>query len=180
MGTRSIGIRRQFFVLTLAVLVVLGAILPAMTAAAAPPPQPAQCCQGFWYVVKRGDSLSGIAIRFGTTVRAIKEANGIENVNLIYVGQRLWIPACRPAPPGPSCRLVHVVKRGETLSSIARMYGVSVKALMRANGIHDPNRIWVGQRLCIPNPLVIPSPLTECSPPCISEDGVSTCSGGAG
>jgi len=45
-----------------------------------------------YYVVQPGDTLSGIAWRYGTTVWAIANANGIWNVNLIYVGQRLVIP----------------------------------------------------------------------------------------
>jgi LysM repeat protein len=45
---------------------------------------------------------------------------------------------------------VHVVRSGETLASIARTYGVSASALARANGISNPDLIWVGQRLAIP------------------------------
>lgn len=52
---------------------------------------------------------------------------------------------------GGKCEAVHVVKRGDTLSKIARRYGSSVKALVRANpNIHNPNRIFVGQRICVP------------------------------
>ncbi|RLC91039.1 MAG: hypothetical protein DRI79_03935 [Chloroflexi bacterium] len=47
--------------------------------------------------------------------------------------------------------IVHIVRRGETLYSIARRYGVDVWALARANGITNPNRIYVGQRLIIPS-----------------------------
>ncbi|HIC92991.1 MAG TPA: LysM domain-containing protein, partial [Anaerolineae bacterium] len=47
---------------------------------------------------------------------------------------------------------VHVVRRGETLYSIARRYGTTVEALMRANGLSDPTRIYAGQRLIVPVP----------------------------
>jgi len=53
-----------------------------------PPPSP----RPTWYRVRPGDTLSGIAWRFGTTIWAIANANGIWNVNLIYAGQWLWIP----------------------------------------------------------------------------------------
>ena len=43
------------------------------------------------YTVKRGDTLSQIAAKYGTTVKAIAAENGIKNVNLIYVGQKLKI-----------------------------------------------------------------------------------------
>ncbi|MCK4315229.1 MAG: LysM peptidoglycan-binding domain-containing protein, partial [Anaerolineae bacterium] len=53
------------------------------------------------------------------------------------------------AAPSESCP-VHVVQRGETLYSIARRYGVDMWTIARANGITNPNRIYVGQRLAIP------------------------------
>lgn len=70
-----------------------------------PPPGQCQPGQGGTYTVVRGDTLGNIARRFGTTVQAIAQANGIVNVNLIYVGQRLNIPggtgSCPPTqPPG--------------------------------------------------------------------------------
>jgi LysM repeat protein len=52
-----------------------------------------------------------------------------------------------PSPQQPG---VHIVRRGETLNTIARMYGTTVNAIARANGIVNPNYIYVGQRLTIP------------------------------
>lgn len=52
----------------------------------------------------------------------------------------------------PPCVTWHVVQKCETLSHIAMRYGVSVSAIMAANGLTDPNFIWVGQKLCIPDP----------------------------
>jgi lipoprotein-anchoring transpeptidase ErfK/SrfK len=86
------------------------------------------------------------------------QANRLANPNRIEVGQRLVIPGCgatahapapAPAAPGAS-QVVHVVQPGETLSTIAARYRVSVAALVQANRLANPNRIEVGQRLVIP------------------------------
>lgn len=105
----------------------------------------------FIHVVKRGETLSRIARRYGVSVAAIVQANELRDPNRIVPGQML----CIPEPP-PTCQAIHVVRRGETLSAIARHYGVRVADIVRANGIHDPDRIFPGQRLCIP--YVVSSP----------------------
>ncbi len=109
------------------------------------------------HVVRRGETLSSIARRYGTTVSAIASANGIRNPSLIWVGQRLRIPGRSGGgssrgggTTSASSGGVHVVRRGETLSSIARRYGTTVSAIAAANGIRNPSLIWVGQRLRIP------------------------------
>jgi LysM repeat protein len=104
---------------------------------------------GCVHVVRRGETLSQIAWRYGTSVWAITQANGLRNPNYIWAGQRLCIPSCGGYVP-PPCGIVHVVRWGETLSSIARRYGTCVQALVQANGLWNPNYIWAGQRLRIP------------------------------
>ncbi|NUQ37935.1 MAG: LysM peptidoglycan-binding domain-containing protein [Caldilineales bacterium] len=108
-------------------------------AASTSPTQP-----GVWYTVKRGDTLSALARAYGVTTAAIADANQLANRNRILVGQRLWIPA-----PGTSGRW-HMVKRGETLSALARQYHSSVDWIVFANHLADPNRIRTGQKLYIP------------------------------
>jgi len=56
---------------------------------------------GFWYTVNYGDTLSGIAWRYGTTIWAILSANNLSSANRILVGQKLWIPSGYPPPPSP-------------------------------------------------------------------------------
>ncbi len=115
------------------------------------------------YTVQPGDTLTRIATRFGTTVGAIVEANGLTNPNLIYVGQVLIIPAGASVPsPGQ----VHIVQPGETLYRIALRYGTTVERLMALNGLNNPSRIFVGQVLRIPEeapgaPTAWPSPFVE-------------------
>ena len=99
------------------------------------------------YTVQPGDTLTRIAARFGTTVEALAAANGLVNPHLIYVGQVLMIPTVAPSPrPGR----IHVVQPGETLFRIAVRYGTTVDRLMARNGLSNPQRIFVGQVLRIP------------------------------
>jgi LysM repeat protein len=112
------------------------------------------------YIVRRGDTLGSIAARYGTTVSALMSANGLSNPNFVWVGQRLRIPSggggggSTPSGGGGSSssgNTIHVVRRGETLGIIAARYGTSVSAIAAANGLSNPNFIWVGQRLRIPS-----------------------------
>jgi LysM repeat protein len=107
---------------------------------------PAASCQTV-HIVQRGETLSHIALRYGTTVHAIATANGIVNPNRVYAGQRLTIPCGSPPPSGGSW---YTVRRGDTLSSIAWRHRVNVWAIVRANKIANPNRIYAGQRIYIP------------------------------
>jgi putative chitinase len=106
------------------------------------------------HVVQRGENLYRIALRYGTTVHAIARANGISNPSWIYAGQRLVIPCGSQAPQ--SGGRVYTVRYGDTLYSIARHFGVSVQAIMQANGLTNPNRIYAGQRLVIPGSGTLP------------------------
>ncbi len=109
-------------------------------------------------VVKSGDTLSGISKRHGVSVPTLVAANGLRDPNRIYVGQRLVLtPSVAPAPPAaapraaaPSASGTHTVARGDNLWSIARFYGVSLSALVAANGIVDAARIRPGMQLVIP------------------------------
>ncbi|MFZ5916406.1 MAG: LysM peptidoglycan-binding domain-containing protein [Chloroflexota bacterium] len=100
------------------------------------------------YVVQLGDTLFLIAQRYGTTVEAIAQANGIVNPNLIVVGQSLEL-STRPQS-SVAQTTVHVVLPGETLARIALRYGTTAWAIAQANGLSNPNLIHVGQRLTIP------------------------------
>ena len=102
------------------------------------------------YVVKAGDSLLAIAQKYGVSLQSIMAANNIGNPSLIYTGQRLVIPGVQAPEPAPDEPATHVVAPGETLSAIAQRYGVSLQALIEANGIGDASRIVTGQRLAIP------------------------------
>lgn len=98
------------------------------------------------YTVTRGDTLSAIARRYGVTVSEIVKLNNIQNPNLIYVGQRLYIPG---SSNSSSNIIEYTVKKGDTLSGIARKYGTTVNRLVVLNNIKNPNLIFIGQRIII-------------------------------
>ena len=98
------------------------------------------------HVVRRGDSLDRIARRYGATVEALRRANGLTS-SLIHPGQSLRVPGARPA--GTDAVTLHVVRRGDSLDRIARLYGATIAALRRANGLRS-SLIHPGQSLRIP------------------------------
>jgi murein DD-endopeptidase MepM/ murein hydrolase activator NlpD len=105
------------------------------------------------YTLQPGDTLGGVARRHGVSVAALAQANRVADPNRVFAGQVLTIPGGGGggggAAPAAAPR-AHVIASGETLGGIARRYGVSVSALASANGIANPNRIGVGQRLTVP------------------------------
>lgn len=97
------------------------------------------------HMVVPGETLYGIAARYGVSIESIAEANGISNYDLLPSGRPLIIPA----PPGQTGR-VHIVQRGQNLSRIAAIYGIPVEEIVLANDLPNPNYIFAGQRLLIP------------------------------
>jgi len=137
-----------------------GAQAPSATAAPSPS-QPQQQSGGqagaVSHTVQQGETLSAIAQRYGTTWQAIANANGLQNPNQIYVGQKLTIPTGGGTSGGSSggtggCRLRHTVQQGEWVWQIARRYGASPYDILAANGltIQSANTIYPGTVLCIP------------------------------
>ena len=94
------------------------------------------------YKVKAGDTLSGIAQKFGTTTKALQNLNGISNANKIFAGQLLYVK-------GTAKTQTYTVKAGDTLSGIAALYGTTTQALQSLNGIANPNLIYAGQKLIV-------------------------------
>lgn len=102
------------------------------------------------YTVVKGDTLSAIARRYGTTYKKLAEYNGIANPNIIHVGQQIRIPVADEKPAVKPADVVYTVVKGDTLSAIAKRYGTTYKKLAEYNGIANPNIIHVGQQIKIP------------------------------
>ncbi len=140
------------------------------------------------HVVQRDENLFRIALRYSTTPEYLAQLNGISNVTMIQVGQRLLVPAGDAAAlPFATPTLaptlaasdtnanlsaaptfgIHTVAAGETLFSIAQQYRLTVNDLTAANNLVDATLIFAGQQLFIPGsaateiPEVLPAPLTE-------------------
>ncbi|WP_158523220.1 LysM peptidoglycan-binding domain-containing protein [Oceanococcus atlanticus] len=94
--------------------------------------------------VRSGQTLSGLAQQYGTSVRAIRQANGLSSSHFIRIGQVLKIP------PNGQRPVIHKVRSGETLIGIARRYGASVRQLQALNDIDRPEYLRVGVRLQVP------------------------------
>ena len=140
---------------------------------AASPPAATTTTAPVYYTVQAGETLASIGQVYGVTWGDIAAANGIANANQIYAGQQLIIPgatapgtaafvppvavasaeipAAAPAPAATTGQRTHVVQAGEHLSAIARAYGVSWPAIAAMNNISDPNQIYAGQTLVIPD-----------------------------
>lgn len=110
------------------------------------------------YTVKSGDTLSGIARQFKTTVAQLREWNAIENADRLSVGQKLTIKGSTdstvpsaPATTSPAGNQnqggTYTVKAGDTLSRIAREFQTTVTQLRELNNLTNADRIFVGQTL---------------------------------
>jgi LysM repeat protein len=160
---------------------------PTLTPTITPTPSPLPPLS---HQIRAGDTLGAIAEQYGTTVEAIMELNPGVEPETLQVGYVLLIPAgtLTPTPtptldprlptPTPSAFVTHVVAQGETLSTIAEQYGVSVALIREANDIPiGEDTIRVGQALVIPvgtpvptatptpDPRATPTPIPPYSPP---------------
>ena len=139
---------KKFVVLTLLSLMLMAFLAPA--ALAAPPESGPNRANGYWYKVKAGETLSGIAYSNGVRLSSLIYANNIKNPDHIYSGQKLWIPSMGGHQAPPSAKRYHTVRYGESLYSIGSKYGISPWAIASTNGIHNLNVIYAGQKLYLP------------------------------
>lgn len=129
---------------TLVSVFVLVAALVGMTFAA--PAQAAQasgvCSQ--YHTVQPGENLFRIGLRYGLTVTTLQSMNGLVNPNWIWAGQSLCVQV-------QSTPRTYVVQPGDWLAKIARQFGVNMTVLAQVNHLWNPNTIYAGQVLVIPD-----------------------------
>jgi peptidoglycan endopeptidase LytE len=118
------------------------------------------------YRVEAGDTLSGIASRFGTTAAALAAANDLSLDATLQVGQVLRVPEGTGATGSGT---TYTVEAGDTLYGIASRFGVSVGALAAANGLSLDSTLQIGEVLHIPS-----AGSTDPTPPPSSPPGSST------
>jgi LysM repeat protein len=123
---------------------------------------------GHHYQVKTGDNLTRIAFAYGVTPAAILEANHLKEGATLKVGEMLTIPTAKAAPktadthkpdaspkqsdvaPTSTTPGFYTVKKGDTPTSIAHKFGVTIQDLLKANKITDPKKLQLGQTLKVP------------------------------
>jgi N-acetylmuramoyl-L-alanine amidase len=93
------------------------------------------------YTVKKGDTLSEIAQKYGTTVSKLVSLNHIKDPDKIYVGQKIKLPS------SGSSKKYHTVRKGDTVSELAVKYGSTIAQIKSWNKLKDVNKIYVGQKL---------------------------------
>jgi LysM repeat protein len=121
------------------------------------------------YTIVRGDTISGIAQRYGLTTAGLLAANGLTRASIIYPGQTITLsgssiaitpvssvtpvdpPSTPPtSTPAPVINNTYTIARGDTVTSIAARFGVAVDAVLSANGLTRASIIYAGRTLTIP------------------------------
>jgi LysM repeat protein len=105
------------------------------------------------YIVQSGDTLQSIAVAHRISLAWLVEQNRVNPGQRLSAGRELTVPAGFAAgADGEEESRIHVVEAGQSIGSIANLYGTSASAIIRANNLADPNRISPGQRLVIAPP----------------------------
>jgi murein DD-endopeptidase MepM/ murein hydrolase activator NlpD len=122
-------------------VIVMASATPAIAQEGVGTPEPGSVIV---HVVQTGETLDGIAQRYGTVPEAVLAANGLPDGTGLYAGQRLVMPGVA----GGAARFT--VGAGDTLAAIAARYGVSIEELAQINRVANPSLLIAGQVLTIP------------------------------
>ena len=119
------------------------------------------------HTVQPGETLSHIALRYGTTPALLAALNNVINPAQLFVGEVLDVSEVAPGHPAVTAGSTYHVQATDTLYGIAARFGVTLAAVQNANGLERPDLIFPGQMLVIPGgegaPSLqdLPAPLTS-------------------
>lgn len=147
-------------------------VIPASAVAATIPAamQPMAPAVPATYTIVRGDTISGIAARYGLNTNTVLQLNGLSANTIIYPGQQIKLsgsgaapsapaPAPRPAPsPAPSSAASYTVVPGDTLGGIAARHGVALSDVFNWNGLNGRSIIYPGQKIKVSAGTSAPAP----------------------
>jgi len=125
-----------------------GALSTSVARRMADPVEPAAGSPSGFHRVRRGETLAGLATEYGVSVRQLRAWNALGSTETVRAGRRLRVAA--PARAGSGGERVHRVLRGETLTGLAKRFGVPVQALRDANGLSAGDALRPGVTLRIP------------------------------
>jgi LysM repeat protein len=137
-------------------------VIPAASVSTSIPAslRPAQPSAPAEYTIARGDTISGIAGRYGLDTNAILKLNNLQPNTIIYPGQKIKLTGSAPAPSAPVAKpeapapatsggSVYTVKSGDTLGAIAARHGVKLSEVLSWNGLNMNSIIYPGQKIKI-------------------------------
>lgn len=103
-----------------------------------------------YIIVQKGNTLSQIALEYNTSYEYLAKINNIPNPNLIYIGQKLEVPILENNNINDTSHNLYIIQLGDTLTSIAAKFDVSIQSIVTLNNISNPNLIYAGSTLRIP------------------------------
>ncbi len=116
----------------------------------APEPGDPSCPGGQLYRIQSGDTFYRLSRRFNVSLDDLVAANPNVDPNALQVGQVVCIPGVAPEPPEECPGIEYTIRSGDTLYVLARRYNTTVDAILQYNPGIDPERLRVGQVICIP------------------------------
>ncbi|MDY0394807.1 GH25 family lysozyme [Virgibacillus halophilus] len=117
---------------------------PASKPIAKPAAKKKPAAKATTHTVKKGETLSGIAKKYGTTVNKLSNLNSIKNPNIIHPGDKLKLTGTVKKAPA---KQYHTVKSGDTVSVLAVKYGTTTAKIKSLNNLANVNKIYAGQKL---------------------------------
>lgn len=103
-----------------------------------------------YIVVQYGNTLSEIAAKFNTSYTYLAKINNISNPNLIYAGEKIYVPTLNGSNMHDTNHTLYIVQHGNTLTYISNLYNVSIESIVELNHIQNANLIYTGEILRIP------------------------------